>query len=99
MKPSICVWLSLAFVGLFVTQARADVTLVSKPITGVVIDASTGRPIADAVVTAKWIGGFSTVAHGGTRCAKGMATTTDASGHFSFSEWTMTHPNLDNLLV
>src|SRR2546421_686542 len=101
MKPSLrgcAVFLGLAGLVL-VMHAKADVTLISKPITGAVIDASTGKPVPDAVVTAKWIGSYSTVAHGGMRCAKGLATVTDASGRFTFPEWTMKHPDLDGLLV
>jgi hypothetical protein len=77
----------------------ADMRLISHPISGIVVDATTGRPVPEAIVVATWSGGWSGVATSGTRCANGIAVKSDQNGTFLIPEWTMRHPNLDSLVA
>jgi hypothetical protein len=77
----------------------ADMTLVSHVISGVVVEEGTGKPIPQAIVSAKWNGAWSSVAGGGTRCTKGIAARADESGRFSIPEWTDTHTDLDRVSI
>jgi hypothetical protein len=77
----------------------ADMKLISHPISGIVVDDTTGRPVPEAIVVATWSGGWSGVATSGTRCANGIAIKSDEKGAFHIPEWSMKHPNLEGLVV
>jgi hypothetical protein len=88
-----CVVVALA------TPCAADMTLISRPIAGIVIEEGTGKPIPGAILSAVWEGAWSGTATSGTRCAKGMAVESDAAGRFRFPEWSASHTDLLGLGV
>lgn len=57
------------------------------PENGMVIDASTNKPVEGAIVTARWIGHMATWAHGSTSCYHVESTTTDKDGEFHIPKW------------
>lgn len=75
----------------------AEMTLTSPEMTGEVVHAQTGQPIAGAIVSAKWDGGYSSIGHGGTRCVWSAAVAADDSGCFRIPGWSRKHPDLQDL--
>ncbi len=57
------------------------------PLTGKVIDDATGKPIAGAIVVARWEGHLATFAHGKTVCYHVASTTTNEKGRYYFPIW------------
>lgn len=65
-------------------------TFRSGKITGVVVDAATGRPTAGATVIVKWVSYF---VHGkGDVCIKATAVRASDAGRFEIPAWSMTSP-------
>lgn len=58
----------------------------AEEITGVVVEADTGKPIADAVVAIRFW--RNNTGHSGPHCFRSMAVATDAEGRFRFAQWT-----------
>lgn len=74
--------------------ACAETRLVTNVIKGVVVESGTGKPIANAVVSAKWYGGWSSALGGGTVCTKGAAALTDETGRFQFPASVYSHSDV-----
>jgi hypothetical protein len=77
----------------------AETKLVSHAIKGVVVEEGTGKPIANAVVSAKWNGGWSSLLSGGTICLRAAATRTDEAGRFQFPAFVDGYSSLVAYLV
>jgi len=58
----------------------------AEDITGVVVEAGTGKPIAGAVVAIRFE--RNNTGHSGPHCFRSMAVETDAQGRFRFAPWT-----------
>jgi hypothetical protein len=58
----------------------------AEEITGVVVEAGTGKPIANAVVAIRFE--RNNTGHSGPHCFRSMAVEADAQGHFRFAPWT-----------
>lgn len=71
--------------------------LASGRVSGVVAQAGSGVPLAEAVVILRWDGGWSSIAHGGTRCVRSFAVKTDTAGRFEIPAWRKTFPDLQDL--
>ena len=57
----------------------------AEAITGVVIDAGTGKALADAIVAMRFE--RNNTGHSGPHCFRSMAVKTDAAGRFRFAPW------------
>lgn len=86
MKP---IWKNMLItVGLCVLTLRAC-ALSGGPIDGVVIDESTGKPVADAIVLVHWYGSWTQiVAESRSGCHHAETARTDADGRFHIDRWT-----------
>src|SRR6266540_7165556 len=58
----------------------------AEEITGVVVEADTGKPIVGAVVAIRFV--RNNTGHSGEACFRSMAVETDAQGRFRFAPWT-----------
>ena len=65
----------------------------AEEITGVVVEADTGKPIAGAVVAIKFV--RNNTGHSGPHCFRSMAVETDAQGRFRFAPWTQENTQAD----
>jgi hypothetical protein len=54
---------------------------------GVVVDDSTGAPLAGVQVIGKWKVTYSSMGHSGERCVKVLVVESDAAGRFQFPAW------------
>lgn len=68
----------------------AGVALRSGKITGIVVDAGSGRPVPGALAIAKWETRY--VQGRGEKCVRSIVTKTDAAGRFEIPEWTLDSP-------
>jgi len=57
------------------------------PIEGRVLEAGTNKPIAEAIVVARWEGHLASYAHGKTVCYHVLTTTTNGEGQYRFPAW------------
>lgn len=57
------------------------------PIEGRVLEASTRKPIGDAIVVARWEGHLASYAHGKTVCYHVLTTKTNVEGRYQFPAW------------
>jgi hypothetical protein len=76
--------------------ARADDIakyVTAEEITGVVVEADTGKPIAGAVVAIKFV--RNNTGHSGPHCFRSMAVEADAQGRFRFAPWTQENTRAD----
>src|SRR5712691_5878852 len=58
----------------------------AEEITGIVADADSGKPIANAIVAMRFE--RRNTGHGSPHCFRSMAVETDAEGRFRFAPWT-----------
>ncbi len=76
--------------------ARADDIakyVTAEEITGVVVEADTGKPIAGAVVAIMFV--RNNTGHSGEHCFRSMAVEADAQGRFRFAPWTQENTRAD----
>ncbi len=90
MKRFFAIVLSI-FVSSVFTAARARADDIAKyvtaeEITGVVVEADTGKPIANAIVAIRFE--RNNTGHSGPHCFRSMAVEADAQGRFRFAPWT-----------
>ena len=64
-------------------------SLSSRAIDGVVLDESTGKPIAGAIVVATWTGDVSKLVDSGTVCYHAETARTDANGKYQIPAWSL----------
>jgi hypothetical protein len=62
-------------------------SLSSRAIDGVVLDESTGKPIAGAIVVVTWMGDESKFVDSGSNCYHAETARTDANGKWHTSAW------------
>jgi len=90
MTRSFAIALCLSAPGaLAAPMAHADSVakyVTAEDITGVVVEAGTGKPIAGAVVAIRFE--RNNTGHSGPHCFRSMAVETDAQGRFRFAPWT-----------
>src|SRR6266704_4298556 len=90
MTRSFAIALCLSAPGaLAAPMAHADSVakyVTAEEITGVVVEADSGRPIANAVVAIRFE--RNNTGHSGPHCFRSMAVETDAQGRFRFAPWT-----------
>lgn len=67
--------------------------MVAEEITGVVVEAETGRPIPNAVVALRFERGNT--GHSSPHCFRSMAVAADAQGRFKFPPWTQDNTRAD----
>lgn len=67
--------------------------MVAEEITGVVVDAETGKPIPNAVAAIRFERGNT--GHSSPHCFRSMAVQADAQGHFKFPPWTQDNTRAD----
>ncbi len=68
--------------------APSSSALSGKPVNGVVLDETSGKPISDAIVYASWRGhGSAGLADGGSVCFHVETARTDAEGKFRLAGW------------
>ena len=59
--------------------------VVAQSITGVVVEAGTGKPMPNVIVAIRFV--RHNTGHGSPHCFRSMAVETDAQGHFRFAPW------------
>jgi hypothetical protein len=80
--------LKLAAVGLaIVFVSFRACSLSSGAIDGVVLDESTGKPLADAIVVVTWMGDESKLVDSGSDCYHAETARTDANGKWHTPAW------------
>lgn len=67
--------------------------MVAEEITGVVVDAETGKPIPNAVAAIRFERGNT--GHSSPHCFRSMAVVADAQGRFKFPPWTQDNTRAD----
>ena len=97
MKP---IWkTALVTFGLCVLAIKAC-AVSGGPIDGVVIDETTGKPVADAIVVVHWYGSWTKiVAESSSGCYHAETARTDADGRFHIDKWTRARSMSDLLLT
>jgi hypothetical protein len=80
--------LALIAVGLCILALRAC-ALSGGPVSGQVIDETTGKPVADAIVVAHWHGSWTKiVGESSSACYHVETARTDAEGEYQIAAWT-----------
>ena len=97
MNRSAAIAVCGALLGTFAAWAAyaGDVAkhMVAEEITGVVVEAETGRPIPNAVVALRFERGNT--GHSSPHCFRSMAVAADAQGRFKFPPWTQDNTHAD----
>ena len=84
LLSAVAVWVLLAvYSALSDKHARR---VIADEITGVIVDAGSGKPISNAVAAIRFERGNT--GHGSPVCFRSMAVQADAQGRFKFATWT-----------